>query len=429
MPVFSPSHAISICYSIPMATIDLKTLASIQDLPIIFSSISGREVLDILLVSLAIYVVLLFVKQTRSYFVLTVSLALVALNLFSQDLNLTLTRSILQPISTLTLIIIAIVFQREIRRFFRWITTGKQHMFDRTHTISRGVSAEIAEALLYMAKKKIGAIIVFPGRQEIDDIIEGGNPLNGLITKEVLLSIFDTGSAGHDGAVIIENDLIKLFGVHLPLARNYNYDIKKAGTRHRAATGITEDTDSIAFVVSEERGVISIAKSGTLERIKGEEELREILRKLTGEAENSNQGFWNYFILKNAPMKLLAVGLSVSMWSILILQTGIVKKEFSVPLSFQLLPDKYEIDSKAGKTQINVMLQGRSRDITSFDGTKIEVKVDAKNFATGTIPINITEDMLSVPSYLSIIDIEPQQVKVLIKEKDPNEEKRDEKII
>jgi uncharacterized protein (TIGR00159 family) len=234
-----------------MSILDIKNLASIQDVPLIFSSISSKEILDIVLVSLAIYIILLFVKQTKSYFVLSVSLALIALNFFSQNLNLTLTRSILQPLSTLTFIIIAIVFQREIRRFFRWITTGQQHLFSRTHTISRGVSGEIAESLLYMADKRIGAIIVFPGRQEIDDIIEGGQPLSGMITKEILLSIFDTGSAGHDGAVIIENDFIKLFGAHLPLARNYNF--RKAGTRHRAATGITEDTDAIALVVSEER--------------------------------------------------------------------------------------------------------------------------------------------------------------------------------
>lgn len=412
-----------------MAIFDIKSLASVQDLPIIFSSISGREILDIFLVSLAIYIILLFVKQTRSYFVLTVSLALIALNFFSQNLNLTLTRSILQPLSTLTFIIIAIVFQREIRRFFRWITTGKQHMFDRTHTISRGVSAEIAEALLYMAKKKIGAIIVFPGKQEIDDIIEGGNMLNGMITKEALLSIFDTGSPGHDGAVIIENDLIKLFGTHLPLARNYNYDIKKAGTRHRAATGVTEDTDSIAFVVSEERGVISIAKGGTLEQIKDEASLRETLRKLTGEAENVSQGFWHYFILRNASTKLTAISITLILWTSLIMQTGIIKKEYSVPLSFQLLPDQYEIDAKAGKSQITVILQGRSSDISKFDATKLEAKVDARNFATGTIPIQITQNMITVPSYLSIVDVEPASVKVLIKEKNEESVKQEEKII
>ncbi len=410
-----------------MSLLDINTLASVQDIPLIFSSISSREVLDIFLVSLAFYIILLFVKQTKSYFVLTVSLGLIGLNLFSQNLNLTLTRSILQPLSTLTFIIIAIVFQREIRKFFRWITSGQQSIFSRTHTISRVVSAEIAESLLYMASKRIGAIIVFPGRQEIDDMIEGGQMLNGIITKELLLSIFDTGSAGHDGAVIIENDFIKSFGVHLPLARNYNF--RKAGTRHRAAAGITEDTDSIALIVSEERGVISLAKGGTLEKIKDEAALREILRKLTGETDNGTKGFWHYFILRNAPTKLVAISIALFLWTGLVMQTGITKKEFSIPLSFQLLPKQYEIDSEAAKTQINVVLQGRSRDITTFDGTKIEAKIDARNFATGTIPITISNDMITVPSYLSVVEIDPDQIKVTVKEKDAAEIGQEEKIL
>jgi diadenylate cyclase len=410
-----------------MDIFNLRTLASVQDVPAIISTITGREIVDILIVSLAIYVVLLFVKQTKSYFVLSVSLFLIALNFFSQNLNLALTRSVLQPLSTLTFIIIAIVFQREIRRFFRWITTGQQNLFSRTHTISRAVSAEIAEAALYMAEKRIGGIFVFPGKQEIDDLIEGGQQLNGSITKELLLSIFDTSSPGHDGAVIIEHDSIKMFGVHLPLARNYNF--RKAGTRHRAATGITEDTDAISLVVSEERGVISLAKAGTLERIKDETALRAILKKLTGESENVPQGFWHYFILSNAKTKLVAVAVAFTLWTVLVMQTGVVKKEFSVPLSFQLLPLAYEVDSEAGKTEINVVLQGRSRDITAFDPTKLEVKVDAKGFATGTRSIEITEDMISVPSYLTVVEIEPDDVTFTIQEKSVNEAAQEDKII
>jgi uncharacterized protein (TIGR00159 family) len=410
-----------------MDIFSLQTLASVQDIPTIVSTMTGREIADIILVSIAIYIVLLFVKQTKSYFVLSVSLFLIALNFFSQNLNLTLTRSILQPLSTLTFIIIAIVFQREIRRFFRWITTGQQNLFSRTHTISRAVSAEIAEAALHMAEKRIGGIFVFPGKQEIDDLIEGGQQLNGSITKELLLSIFDTSSPGHDGAVIIENDSIKMFGVHLPLARRYNF--RKAGTRHRAATGITEDTDAIALVVSEERGVISVARNGTLERIKDEDALRTLLAKLTGESDNAPKGFWSYFILGNAKTKLVALAVAFTMWTVLVMQTGVVKKEFMIPLSFQLLPAQYEVDSKAGKTQISVTLQGRSRDITAFDPSKLEVKIDAKGFATGTRPISITPNMISIPSYLSVVEIDPDKVDITVVEKTPDETAQEDKII
>jgi diadenylate cyclase len=406
---------------------NLKSLALIQDVPLVFSYITSREVLDILIVFLAIYIVLLFVKQTKSYFVLSVSLILIVLNLVSQNLNLTVTRAVLQPLSTLTFIIIAIVFQKEIRRFFRWVTTGQQNIFSRTHIMSKGVSAEIAESLLYMAQHKIGAIIVFPNKQDIDEMIEGGQELNGKITKEILLSIFDPGSSGHDGAVIIENDVIKLFGTHLPLARNYNF--RKAGTRHRAAAGITEDTDAIALVVSEERGVISVCKNGVLEKIKDEQALRKLLKDLTGEDTDEQNNFWHYFIVKNAQTKIIALTVAAAIWTTIMMQTGISKKEFTIPLSFQLLPTQYEIDSKTGKSQINVVLQGRSRDISTFDGTKLEAKVDARNFGPGTEDIEITKNMITVPPFLTITEIDPEEVKIIIKEKTQEEAKQEEKII
>jgi hypothetical protein len=111
------------------------------------------------------------------------------------------------------------------------------------------------------------------------------------------------------------------------------------------------------------------------------------------------------------------------------MQTGISKKEFSVPLSFQLLSDQYEVDSTAAKTQINVVLQGRSRDITTFDGTKLEAKIDARNFATGTIPVRITESMITVPSFLSVVEIDPVDIKIFVSPKNQAETDQEDKII
>lgn len=397
-----------------MYSILLSQVSLASNVPFLLSNISFREIIDIILVSLAIYIILLFVKQTKSYFVVIVSLILIIASLISQNLNLTLTRSILQPISTLTFIIIAIVFQREIRRFFKWIMVGKHHIFSQIKQISKNTSAEIAEALLFMQQKRIGAILVFAGKQDIDDIVEGGQYLNGKVSKELLLSIFDTSSPGHDGAVIIENDTIKQFGVHLPLARNYS-DYRKSGTRHRAGTGITEDTDSIALIVSEERGEISIAKEGKIKIIKDEKKLREILSELTGEKENNENSFWKYFFLNNFKSKVLAVATAFILWVLIVAQTGVIKKEYEVPLSFQLLPTQYQIETNSAKTLIKITLQGRSSDITTFDPTKLEVKIDAKEFTEGNREITITPQMVSFPSYLTITEIEPDKISVNIK--------------
>lgn len=384
-------------------------------------SFTMREATDILIVSLIIYVVLLFVKQTRSYFLVGISLLLVSVSLFSQNLNLSLTRSILQPLSTLTFIIIAIVFQREIRKFFKWILTGQKDLFSRTKNISKGVAGELSDAIMYMSENKIGAIFVFPGKQEIDDIIEGGQMLDGKITKELLLSIFDKNSAGHDGAVIIENDLVKMFGVHLPLARDFS-NFRKVGTRHRASAGITEDTDAVAIAISEERGTISMYENGKSSSIGSEAVLRESLKKLTGETDSKHTNFWQYFFVRNFWPKVISVAIASILWLTLYIQTGVIKKEFSVPLSFQLLPSTLEIDNQTSKRQVDVILQGKSRDINLIDGTKLEVRIDARDFKAGNVRIPVTNDMINVPSFITVSDINPESISVIFRERPADSE-------
>lgn len=381
-------------------------------------NITMREVADIAVVSIALYVVLLFIKQTKSYFLIGVSLLLALVSIVSQNLDLALTRTILQPLSTLTFIIIAIVFQREIRRFFKWIVTGQSHIFSFSSKkqISKGASGELAEALLYMSAKKIGGIVVFTGKQDIDDIVEGGQRLGGEITKEIILSIFDTSSAGHDGAIIIETDSIKQFGVHLPLAREYS-DYRKVGTRHRASAGITEDTDAIALTVSEERGTISIFREGAAEIIKDEEELRDLLKTLTGEIEDEKTNFWKYFFLGNIGAKAVAVGVTMLVWLLLFVQSGITRKEYTVPVSFQLIPANLELDSKSGVKEITLTLEGKTRDIALVDGSKLEAKIDAKDFTAGFKRIEVSRSMVNVPSFVEVLTIDPKSISVNVIEK------------
>ncbi|MCF7865273.1 MAG: diadenylate cyclase [Candidatus Pacebacteria bacterium] len=381
-------------------------------------NISLIEIADIAVVALAIYVVLLFIKQTRSYFLIGIVLILIVVSILSQNLDLALTRAILQPVSTLIFIIIAIVFQREIRRFFKWIATGQSHIFSFSPNkhISKSASGEVAEALLYMSAKKIGGIIVFTGKQDIDDITEGGNRLGGEITKEIILSIFDTSSAGHDGAIIIENDSIKQFGVHLPLAREYS-DYRGTGTRHRASAGITEDTDSVAFSVSEERGTITVYREGKPEIIKDEEELRDILRNLSGETDDEKTNFWKYFFFSNLGAKAAATGIALVVWLILFTQSGITRKEYTVPVSFQLIPANLELDSKSGVKEITITLEGKTRDIGLVAPENLQTKIDAKDFKAGYKRIDITRNMINVPSFVDVITIEPKSINVNLLEK------------
>jgi uncharacterized protein (TIGR00159 family) len=275
--------------------------------------ISIKEVFDLLFVSGAIYFVLFFIKQSRSY-VLTYAVGfLISFVLLVQIFQLNLARQLIQMFTPLILFIFVVVFQRELRQLFDWIyisTRRVAHGGGRAK-LSDDVSFAIMKAVQEMADKKIGALIVLPGELPLEGVVQGGFALDGRVSSPLLLSIFDVTSPGHDGAVIIDNNRVKKFGVHLPLAENY-LAINKAGTRHRAAVGVTEKSDSLAIVVSEERGEISVAEHGQLEKITEGHVLEEQISRFISRAQEPEfSHFWRVFLVDNWRLKTLSVILAI----------------------------------------------------------------------------------------------------------------------
>lgn len=297
-----------------------QVLRSFEEAPKLFMNFSLGEFIDILIVSILVYLVLIFIKQTKSFFVLNSLLVLFALNLFSNIFDLELTKLLLQPLLTGIVIISAVVFQKEIRRFFRWVIEGKGFVFSIPAPATSQSIEIIAETVFEMAEKKIGAIIIFPGETPIDDVVDGGHILDGKISRPLILSIFDSNSPGHDGALLIENNKIRKFGLHLPLAEDFKAS-SRVGTRHRAAAGISERTDAIAIVVSEERGVVSIAENGSLRTVEDKDSLLSILEDFSEEVKDGEPiiyPFWHYLLWSNIKFKLSAVVIAIFLWLFLL---------------------------------------------------------------------------------------------------------------
>jgi diadenylate cyclase len=152
-------------------------------------------------------------------------------------------------------------------RFIRYLKEKSPNISEQTIEI-------ITDAVKEMSEKRIGALIVIEGNDPIDEFISSGYLLDGFISKPLILSIFDPTSPGHDGAMIIRNNKIYKFAVHLPLSKN-SQKTKDRGLRHRAGLGITEVSDSTVIIVSEETGNISLARKGEIEKIKDIFELKE----------------------------------------------------------------------------------------------------------------------------------------------------------
>jgi len=229
-----------------------------------------------------------------------------------------LAQQLVQILGPLLLFVFVVVFQRELRQFFDWIyiSTRRFTYGKKRSILSSNVSFIVMKAVQEMADKKIGAILVLPGELPLDGIIEGGFSLEGRISGPLLLSIFDITSPGHDGAVIIDDNRIKKFGVHLPLAENFSA-FQQTGTRHRAAVGVTEKSDALAIVVSEERGEISVAEHGKLEKITNLHLLEERISQFISEAQEPEfNHFWRVFLIRHWRLKILSLILAIILWLI-----------------------------------------------------------------------------------------------------------------
>jgi diadenylate cyclase len=276
--------------------------------------------IDILIVSFLAYIFLLLIKQTNSFLVLGGFLIILFLYTGADFFELNLTRKILGFIVTFLVIILVVIFRQELRRFFElFAVLGKNIFYRRRKFLRPDFANALIQSIDYLVNKKIGALMIIPGNQPIDSYLSGGYYLNGMISMPLILSIFDPASPGHDGAIIIENNTIKKFAVHLPLAESIK-KIGALGTRHRAGLGISEKTDALVIIVSEERGEASIAYQGTLRKIPDSVYLQNIINAFIKEKFPEEKRHWHDFITNNFWLKLFSLLLSLILWFIFILK-------------------------------------------------------------------------------------------------------------
>lgn len=223
-------------------------------------ALNVRAVIDILAVAFIIYQLLEIVRGTRAAHILVGILAVLATYEIALRAGLEALRTLLASLAPYTAIAIIVLFQSEIRRTLARL--GRKRLFGGYRTPES--TAEIILALGALARERTGALIVMERDIGLRTFIESGVRLDAQISRDLLLSIFKPGTALHDGAVIIQKDRIASAACFLPLSVNPAVSTK-TGTRHRAGIGITEETDCLSLIVSEETGAISIAAFGDIE--------------------------------------------------------------------------------------------------------------------------------------------------------------------
>ncbi|MFW5731214.1 MAG: diadenylate cyclase CdaA [Desulfonatronovibrionaceae bacterium] len=238
-----------------------------------FIQLGWRDILDIALVAFIIYRVIILVKGTRAVSVFYGLLFLLVIYYFSGEFGLHTLHWLLANFLGSLFLVIIILFQRDIRKALAEMGAGRLWFRPRPEL---AILDELILALLSMAQKRIGALVVIEKNTPLGDVLGTGVKLDAAFSRDLLETIFYPNTPLHDGAVIIRSDRIAAAGCILPLAvgikARWDY-----GTRHRAALGMTEETDAIALVVSEERGSISVAIGGKLITSLDEVRLRRVL--------------------------------------------------------------------------------------------------------------------------------------------------------
>ncbi|MGI6680832.1 MAG: diadenylate cyclase CdaA [Bdellovibrionota bacterium] len=248
----------------------------------------ARNIIDLLLVTFIIYRVLLLLKGTRAAAMLIGLFIVVATYFIASFLELKTLSWILYQFLSSIIIILIVIFQDEIKRGLTKVGIKSFFKLQRqTDVETDKIIDELTLATIRLSQDKTGALIVIKGDVGLDDFLEDATILDAVINRKLILAVFDKNSALHDGAMIIEGGRIKAVGCMLPLSYDPNID-PILGTRHRAALGISERSDAIIIVVSEETGGITICRDRKLHRNLDPVMLREFLQNFLS-LQNNNK--------------------------------------------------------------------------------------------------------------------------------------------
>lgn len=374
------------------------------------SSIRWQDIVDILINSYILLRVYILFQGTNAFRVLVGITSLWILQEVAASLGLILTSWAIRGITAAAAIIIIVVFRNEIRSALQ-VRNLKTFLWGFPNREQSTPVDIIAESVFQMARKRIGALVVFPGKEDLGEALHGGIPWNGTVSLEMLMSIFWPQNPVHDGAVIVKGEQVTEVGVLLPLSQRQDLP-SYYGTRHRAAVGLSERTDALVVVVSEERGRVSVAKDYQLIPVSEKEELAGILKKHLNVPEISPASMHERERIK----LLVAAGLS------LLIMTGIwfgfTRSQdtiiaLNVPIEYINRPANYEIlDTSVDEARLQLF--GSSALIKSLKPGQVGVRVDLGKAAEGRNTFTITQDDIVLPPGVSLNKIQPATIDVTL---------------
>jgi uncharacterized protein (TIGR00159 family) len=371
---------------------------------------------DILLMSVFLYSALIWFKETASRRVLVGMSFLFVVYLLASALDMYLTSLVLHTGFAALLIVLVVIFQEDLRRMFESFASfgSLRRRLQRVKAISADVDA-LVEAAFILAGDRTGALIVLKGSEPLDRHLNGGVTLGGQISKPLLYSIFDASSPGHDGAVLVEGNRIEKFSAHLPISKNQK-EIAGRGTRHSAALGLSECSDALIIVVSEERGVVSVAEGGKLKELDSAAALKARVEKyLESKFPQPTTATWKSFTVEHVRLKMLALTLAIVAWFALAYNPHTIQRTFVIPIEYRYQPTQLLLDERA-PDEARVTLSGSERNFRFLEPGSLKISIDLTEARIGQQEIAITDKNVRLPTNMTMYRIEPRIIRLHLQE-------------
>jgi len=306
-----------------------------------------------------------------------------------------------------------VIFQPELRKIFeRAASVRRSKISDSGADLPR----MIVDSLVKLAAQRRGAIVVFPGKEPIQQWLSGGFKLNASPSLPLIMSIFDPNSPGHDGALIVENGKFTRFGVRLPVSQSSKLP-DELGTRHHAAMGLTEKSDALAIVVSEERGKTSISDQGKFRQVDDPEKLAKSI--LSQWKQTSSYFFelpegrkrWLVF-----SQMFVSLTLAVFFWSaLMIVQGEMLEKIVTVPVEYTTSPENLILVGDK-QQEVRLHLAGSKSDLASVHPDQMSAKIDLSKAVAGKQTFLITKENMRLSRGVQLLDVVPSSVELTLAE-------------
>lgn len=375
------------------------------------------DVLDIVIVSGLCGVAIAWVREARARVALGGITAIAALYWAAGWLDLRLTTNLLQGFIAIAALVMVVIFQDDLRRFFESITLWVVRNV--TPRPPSDVLDELGELCFSLARGRVGSLFVFPGREPLDRLLDGGHYLGGRVSEPLLRSLLDPGTPGHDGAIIIRGGKVSRFGVHLPLSTEWA-EIGAGGTRHAAALGLAERSDALTIAVSEERGEVSVASRGRLTRVDDPSELRVFVEEFLDRTAKKRREPWLASRLRLVRQHwregIAATAIATTLWVVTGPGAAIDRNSRAIPVVIDNVPEGYHV-AAIDPPEVAVEFEGLRRDFVMAPDSEFQVHVDADLVGQGRRTFSVEAEQVDHPPELKIVGMEPIKVRLSIEER------------